>query len=208
MEKLKYSILVCAYSNGWQFNRYFYIHPSEKKCTNITQGINIAAQKAVGEYIVIVADSNVLLSFNLLSKIDEYITPATVVLSSGTTNDYKLSPDGMIETEYKHDDPDKMTDICKDLLTKMGWPCNPLNLKLIDGKWRQPQAHHGHDCYIVAMAKEAFMGLGGYDENLNEWGTYHDKFVDRVTQTLKSRLLKGVRIVHQYHRVWKQQEAT
>lgn len=184
--------------------RYWYIEPEKKRCTNITQGINLAAQMAAGEYIVIVADSNVLLSFNLLDKIYNLIDPDTLVLSTGPTNDVKISPGGTKESEYAWVSPAEAAKINDRLLKKMGWPCDPLNLKLISGHHRYPPPHQVRDCYIAAMAKDKFTAYGGYDESNDQWGPYHEFFLDNMAAYLdKEKHLTDVKIVHQYHRVLK-----
>lgn len=182
--------------------RYFNIEPEQKRCKNITQGINLAVSKAVGKYVVIVADSNVLLSFNLLSSIDRLIDDDTVVLSSGT-NDVKISPDGNYDSEYWLGDPQKMAELNYKLLIKMGWPCDPINLDLSKVGYRFPPPHRGLDCYIVALAKSQFLQKGGYDESKVSWGEYHQEFVKRMLDGSKLAALQGVRIVHQFHRVFK-----
>lgn len=250
MEKLKFkfSILVCAYSNGYQFNNFLYtacmqdlenyeiiivdngtanneiywawqkaifrhkihyhfISPEEKKCRNITQGINKAASMASGEYLVIVADSNVLLSFNLLSKINELIDKNTLVLSAGKYNDVKISPNGNYANEYEKSNQYDMQDICAKILHDMGWPDDPLNLKLLDGKHRYPDPHENYDCYIVAMAQKDFFAIGGYNEDETQWGDYHSNFVKKCARILITKKLEGIKIVHQYHRVFKQEQA-
>ena len=124
----KFSILVCAYSNGYQFNNFlwtainqnfpdpFYeiividnatptmeirdacrevpyrrvkyrrIGIDEKKCRNITQGLNKAGQMAKGDYVVIVADSNLLLGYSLLSEIDSMVDRWKMVISGKGTD--------------------------------------------------------------------------------------------------------------------------
>ena len=243
MEKLKFSIVACAYGNNWQFENflctaisqahnsfeiiivdngtpnkkiqdiclmsrrkeprveYFRIEPEEKKCKNITQGINLAAQKAKGKYLVIVADPNVLLSFNLLRQLDE-IDLNTVMLSSGLS-DVKISPDGTYEVEYAKGVPGEMAEINESLLKEMGWPCDPASLNLLPGKHRFPPPHFTYDVYIVALSRKGFLELGGFDENVESWGEYHQKFVKGLTEKFSEKQIANVRIVHQYHRVLK-----
>jgi len=182
--------------------KYHFIQPRDKKCKNITQGINLAAREAKGEYLVIVADSNVLLSFNLLESIEALIDENCVVLSAGC-NDVKISPDGSYDTEYAAENSEKIAVINQQLLKDMGWPCDPLQLRLLQGKHRFPPPHLTFDCYIVALAKTAFLDQGGYNEDQKSWGEYHQVFVQKMTRAFQSRYLNGVRIVHQYHRVFK-----
>jgi glycosyltransferase involved in cell wall biosynthesis len=185
--------------------RYSRIANKHKHCTNITQGMNIAANQARGDYIVIVADSNVLLSFNLLEEIDKVIDKETLVLSTGPKNDVKISPGGSKNSEYGRIGPNKAAKINHVLLTEMGWPTDPLRLKLLSGKHRFPPPHLARDCYIAAMPREAFLLYGGYDESKTQWGPYHEYFLDGMASYLKKeRHLTGVRIVHQYHRVLKE----
>jgi hypothetical protein len=190
------------------FVRYLRIANENKRCTNITQGINLAASVASGEYIVIVADSNVLLSFNLLSKIDKVIDKDTLVLSTGPKNDVKISPGGSKRSEYG---PCEVQDAARtndELLSQMGWPCDPLKLRLLNGKHRFPPPHMARDCYIAAMPRDAFISYGGYDESQSQWGPYHEFFLDAMAKYLpKEHHLKGIRIIHQYHRVLKEQHA-
>ncbi len=181
--------------------RYFRIEPEGKKCKNITQGVNIAAQKARGKYIVIVADPNVLLSFNLLQTLDG-IKENTVYLSAGFS-DIKISPDGTYESEYESADPTGMAAANSKLLAEMGWPCDPLCMKLIAGKHRFPPPHQVNDCYIVALLRSMFLQLGGYDESATSWGEYHMRFVSALKKSLKPVQINGARIIHQYHRVYK-----
>lgn len=181
---------------------YVFISQKDKRCRNITQGINLAASAAKGKYIVIVADPNVLLSFNLLESIEALIDDKSVVLSSGC-NDVKISPGGFYDSEYARENPEKMAAQNEQLLKDMGWPCDPLNLRLIAGKHRFPQPHQHFDCYIVALSRKNYLKFGGYDESQRSWGEYHQVFVERLTKKLQRRNLTGVRIVHQYHRVYK-----
>lgn len=181
---------------------YVFIHPEQKRCRNITQGINLAARHAQGEYVVIVADSNVLLSFNLLESIEALIDEKSVVLSAGC-NDVKISPDGSYDAEYAKDSSDKIAEVNEKLLEDMGWPCDPIHLKLIAGKHRFPPPHLTYDCYIVALSKENYLQSGGYDEDQRGWGEYHQNFVKGLTGRLQQRNLTGVKIVHQYHKVFK-----
>lgn len=246
MEKLDFSILVCAYGNPAQFSNflwtaycqdypdnyeivvvdnatpgaqientcracpgkvrkrinYIFLRPKDKRCKNIAQGINLAARKAKGKYLVIVADSNVLLSFNLLESIADFIDDGAVVLSAGC-NDVKISPDGSYDTEYAKQSAGAMAEANERLLEEMGWPCDPLHLRMVAGKHRYPPPHLTYDCYIVALSKENFFKFGGYDENQRSWGEYHQKFVSRMVSHLQQRNLVGVKIVHQFHRVYK-----
>jgi glycosyltransferase involved in cell wall biosynthesis len=199
--------LACAIHRGAYIDiHYSRITNKEKRCTNITQGINLAASMARGEYIVIVADSNVLLSFNLLEKINEIIDKDTLVLSTGPTNDVKISPDGKKSSEYGGIDYLKAAKINAKLLIEMGWAADPIKLKLIPGKHRFPPPHLARDCYIAAMPTDAFLSYGGYDESSTQWGPYHEYFLDAMAKHLdKERHLRGVRIIHQYHRVFKEQ---
>lgn len=191
--------------SGLRHVRYSRIANKNKHCTNITQGMNIAASHARGEYIVIIADSNVLLSFNLLDEINKVIDKETLVLSTGPKNDVKISPGGSKNSEYKQIGPDRAAKINNELLDEMGWVNDPLNLKLLPGKHRFPPPHLARDCYIAAMPREAFIACGGYDESKTEWGNYHELFLDSMAGYLKKeRHLTGVRIVHQYHRVLKE----
>lgn len=187
--------------------RYFKIEPENKKCLNITQGINYAASVATGKYVVIVADSNVLLSFNLLSSIDNLIDPDSIVLSSGK-NDVKISPTGSYQAEYERNDSGDMAKANADLLDQMGWPDDPNSLNLLPGKHRWPTPHLHDDCYIVAMARAKFLELGGYNEDQATWGEYHQNFVKSASSKLKRKELRDVRIIHQYHRVFKGEQDT
>lgn len=181
---------------------YIYLPQKEKRCRNINQGINIAAQKAAGKYLVIVADPNVMLSFNLLDSIDELIDDGSVVLSAGC-NDIKISPYGSHESEYGTKNPEEVANANDVMLDLMGWPCDPLHLKLIPGKHRYPPPHQTYDCYIVALSKNNYLKSGGMDEGIRSWGEYHQKFVKGLTKWLKPKHLHGVKIIHQFHRVYK-----
>jgi glycosyltransferase involved in cell wall biosynthesis len=250
MEKLKYSILVCAYSNGWQFSnflytvcnqdyqgnyeiivvdnnsptdeiynicmkyncrlskiRYFSISKEKKKCRNIAQGINKAAEMSAGEYLVIVADSNVLLSFNLLSEIDKDELKDHRINISGKGTDIKISPNGKFEKEYESRPQHEIAIECSDILDDMGWPNDPMNLKLIDGKHRYPPPHNNFDVYIVGMNKVLFFE-GPYNENAVSWGDYHSDFVKAKCKRYGHRRIENIRIIHQWHRVWKDADAT
>lgn len=188
-----------------KFVFYMRIEEKNKRCTNITQGMNLAALAALGDYIVIVADSNVLLSFNLLEKIDALIDPDTLVLSTGPTNDVKISPGGSKASEYADVDYEQGVQINTKLLSDMGWPCDPLLLDLSKVRHRYPPPHMARDCYIAAMSKEAFMSYGGYDESATKWGPYHEFFLDGMAKYLKyEKHLRGIKIIHQYHRVIKE----
>jgi glycosyltransferase involved in cell wall biosynthesis len=182
--------------------RYFNIRSEEKKCRNISQGINLAAEKATGKYIVIVADSNTLLSFNLLESIGKLIDSNVVILSSGM-NDVKISPNGNYDSEYWSGDPSKISRLNEKLLLAMGWPCDPINLDLTKVGHRFPPPHKGWDCYIVCLPRQYFLRHGGYDEKDSSWGEYHQNFVSDIASKLRPVNLKGVRIIHQFHRVFK-----
>jgi hypothetical protein len=187
------------------FVHYSRIMPGQKRCTNITQGMNLGALTAAGKYIVIVADSNVLLSFNLLNKIDEIIDEDTLVLSTGPRNDVKISPGGSKASEYGHVDHNEAASINSFLLQQMGWPDDPRKLKLLKGNYRFPPPHMARDCYIAAMSKDKFLSYGGYDESKTQWGPYHEFFLDNMARYLDKEVhLTDIRIVHQYHRVLKE----
>jgi glycosyltransferase involved in cell wall biosynthesis len=185
--------------------RYYEITPEEKRCTNIAQGINLAAQKAMGRYLVIVADPNVLLSFNLLSSISKVIKPTNIVLSAGPENDVKISPDGLQQTEYAKLKPEDMETHCELLLRDMGWPCDPLELKLLPGKHRFPPPHLQYDCYIAAMSRPNFYKFGEYPEKQTTWGRYHDEYLQMLAKNLDEIRLTDIRVVHQFHRVFKEE---
>lgn len=249
MENIKYSILVCAYSNGHQFHNFLYtacrqeiddkyeiivvdnatptteiydackrascylsrikyynIQPDQKKCKNITQGINFAAVMSKGEYIVIVADSNVLLSFNLLSEIDKIDGKQWKIIISGQGTDIKISPNGNGSTEYSRLSQKEMMNVNANILEKMGWPDDPYSLRLIEGKYRYPPPHNNFDIYIAAMHREVFLKQP-YNENLKSWGDYHANFIQNKCREYASIRLTDVKIIHQFHRVWKNEDA-
>jgi glycosyltransferase involved in cell wall biosynthesis len=181
--------------------RYFRIQPQDKKCKNIAQGINLAARNARGKYFVIVADPNVLLSFNLLKTIDG-IDQKTVMLSD-ISGDLKISPTGAVIDEYSDGDPARMAEINDSLLKEMGWSDDPLKLKLIPGKHRMAPPHLTYDCYIVAVSRDNFLISGGYYETDTSWGRYHEFFVHRLKDFLNVEFIKGIKVIHQYHRVLK-----
>lgn len=196
------SVYDCCPRKVKKYVHYHSIKREEKRCRNIAQGINLAASRAEGKYLVVVADSNVLLSFNLLEQIDALIDENSVVLSAGC-NDVKISPDGQHDTEYACLNAEHISNSNDVLLELMGWPCDPLQLRLIPGKHRYPPPHLTYDCYIVAMSKDNYFKLGGYDESCKEWGEYHQVFVEKATKALQSRRLQGIRVLHQFHRVYK-----
>jgi glycosyltransferase involved in cell wall biosynthesis len=182
--------------------RYFRIEPEFKKCKNIAQGINLAAEKANGEYLVIVADPNNMISFNLLKTMDG-INNNTVMLSD-ISGDLRLSPTGIYDDEYSNSEPPEiMAQINEQILKEMGWPADPLLLELIPGKHRMAPPHLAHDCVVVALSKENYLKFGGYDESAISWGIYHELFVRRLAEALDVEFLKGIRVIHQYHRVLK-----
>ena len=192
---------------GWPARikiKYYRIKPEDKICTNISAGINLAAQKACGSYFVIVADPNVLLSFNLLTKISKVIKINSLVLSAGPGNDVKISPDGLQQTEYANLNRKQMEKENERLLKEMGWPCDPLKLKLLPNKHRWPPPHLSYDCYIAAMSKTNFYKYGQYPTKQNQWGRYHDLYLQKLASNLNEIRLEDIRIVHQFHRVWKE----
>jgi glycosyltransferase involved in cell wall biosynthesis len=196
---------VCAHMMSYKINlQYYRIQPEDKKCTNISQGINLAASKAKGRFFVIVADPNVLLSHNLLSSISKAIKYDNVVLSAGPDNDVKISPDGRQQTEYRRLPTEIMQEKCAALLKEMGWYCDPIELKLLPGKHRWPPPHLRYDCYIVALSRMNFFKFGGYPTHETSWGRYHDIYTEKLSKNLKEVRLKGIRIVHQYHPVFKE----
>ncbi len=180
------------------------IEPENKTCTNISTGINIAAQGATGSYLIIVADPNVLLSYNLLSSIDKIIKHDSLILSAGPTNDVKISPNGLQQTEYAKMDRNQMSAQNEILLKEMGWPCDPLRLKLLSGKHRFPPPHLGYDCNIAPLSRMNFYKYGQYPTSETNWGIYHDKYLQKLALNLKEQRLQNVRIVHQFHRVFKE----
>ncbi len=182
---------------------YARIGAGQKQCRNITQGINIAARGAQGERFVIVADSNVLLSSNLLKEIDKSDDKQIVISGAGT--DIKISPDGNYSTEYAPKDHNQIAKENDLLLKAMGWPDDPLDLKLIEGKYREPDPHNAFDVYIVTMHRSQFVS---YDKNLSSWGPYHTNYVWSLCMKYGHRRLQNIRIIHQYHRVWKNEEQT
>lgn len=246
MEKIKYSILVCPYSNAEQFKNFLYtacmqdyqgkyevvvvdnvsptteikhacsrssdivkyyrIKEEDKKCTNITQGINLAADISTGEYIVIIPDPNVLLSFNLLSEIDKVCLKRWKIIISGLSTDIKISQNATLAEEYEKKGENEMAKINSALLLEMGWPNDPMKLKLIDGKHRHPPAHRGFEVYMVAM-HETHFSEGPYNENLTAWGPYHEDFVKAKCRRYAPERLKNIRLIHQLHRVWKSDRA-
>ena len=195
----------CTGWPSWINIRHYKIKPENKKCTNISQGINIAASKAKGRFIIIVADPNVIISHNLLSSIAKCINDKNVVLSAGPDNDVKISPDGRQRTEYKIMPKEFMEFECDTLLKSMGWYCDPLQLKLLPGKHRWPPPHLGYDCYIVALSKTNFLKFGKYPTEQTIWGRYHDIYTKMLATELEEVRLKGIRIIHQYHPVFKEQ---
>ena len=93
------------------------------------------------------------------------------------------------------------------LLKDMGWPDDPLNLNLINGKYRYPPPHNLYDVYVVGMNTTIFFE-GPYNENIRKWGTYHSDFVKYKCNRYGFRRLDNIRVIHQYHRVWKDEEST
>jgi len=247
MEKIKYSILVCPYSNVKQFEnflftarmqdyqgkyevivvdnasptdeikyicskfsditKYYRIKEEDKKATNITQGINLAANISTGEYVVIIPDPNVLLSFNLLSEIDKVPLKEWKIIISGLKTDIKISQYATLAEEYEKRNENEMAEINSRLLLEMGWPDDPMKLKLINGRHRFPPAHIGFEVYMVAMHRVHFF-KEPYNENLIEWGTYHENFVTTKCRQYAWERLRSVRLIHQLHRVWKNERAT
>ena len=156
---------------------------------------------AKGKYLVIVADPNVLLSFNLLRHID-HIDENSVMLSD-ISGDLKISPTGTYQDEYANDNAAVMANINASILKEMGWPADPLKLKLIPGKHRMAPPHLAYDVYITALSRDNFLKFGGYDEGSKSWGIYHELFVRNLASKLRLEFIKGVRVIHQYHRVYK-----
>lgn len=185
---------------------YLPISPADKKGTNISQGINLAARAAKGDWLAIIADTNVLLSFNLLSAIASARKPGRLILSRGGLTDVKISPLGTRQSEYARLSPKEMARENDALLVELGWPCDPLRLRLQHGKHRFPPPHAGYDCYLAALERSAFLASGGYQEG-GGWGTYHQSFLQSLASRMEEHLLSGVRIVHQYHRVYKEEIA-
>lgn len=198
-------IRACLNVESWmQFDQLVYqrIVPTQKQCTNITQGINCAARHATGERFLIIADSNVLLSSNLLAEIDQHNDNQITISGAGT--DIKISPGGDHNSEYSPGDHKQIAKLNAALLKEMGWPDDPLNLKLIYGKWRSPDPHNSFDVYAVAMNRSQFTP---YNEKMLSWGTYHADYVKAKCLQFGHRRIQNVRIIHQYHRVWKDREA-
>jgi hypothetical protein len=96
---------------------------------------------------------------------------------------------------------------CYNILSKMGWPNDPMKLKLIDGKHRYPAPHNAFDIYVIAMHKTLFFE-GPYNENLKQWGDYHSNFVKYKCKKFGYTRLTNTKIIHQFHRVWKSEQAT
>jgi hypothetical protein len=186
-------------------NCFFMRIPSaHKQCKNSAQGINMAAVMANGEFLVIIPDPNVLLSYNVLHAIlQQKGNRHTIISGKGT--DIKISPHGMTKEEYAEDSAHQMALENSRLLQQMGWPKDPAELTLIPGTWRRPGPHNGFDVYLAAVHHNVFEP---YDETINAWGTYHNDWVRRMTERSgKYCRLKDVTIIHQFHRVWKNEAA-
>ena len=181
---------------------YMRIDPSEKKATNPTQGVNMGAREGVGEYLVVVADSNVLLSYNLLSEIDRIIKPNIFFTSSKC--DVKISPEGTKESEYVELE-NKWEINCK-LLRRLGWPKDPrlFNLDLV--RHRYPPPHNKYDVYVFGMNRIKWIADGGYDETDNKWGLFHENTLMKFCRKYEWKILTNTRIVHQYHGLHKGKE--
>jgi hypothetical protein len=194
----------CLNVGAWQeFDQLVYqrIVRTQKRCTNIAQGINAASRSASGEHLVIVADPNVLLSFNLLDRINSLM--AGKVLISGAGTDIKISPSGCHNSEYCREHPGRMATANSRLLNAMGWPDDPTDLELIPGTWRAPDPHNQFDVYVAAVPKNYFETL----EETGGWGQYWANWLQSICLRRGFRRLDGVRIIHQYHRVWKAEES-
>lgn len=174
---------------------YMRIDPSEKKTFNTTQGTNMGAQAAVGEIIVVLADPNVLLSYNFLSEVDNLMNYGIIVTSSNC--DVKLSPKGTKDSEYE--DIEGKEDINSEFLSKLGWPKDPMDFNLDLVPHRYPPPHQNHDVYVFAMSRELFLKDGGYDESETGWGLYHTNLVKKFCHQYTWIKLRNVRVVHQYH---------
>lgn len=174
---------------------YMRIDPSEKKTKNITQGINTGARAAIGDYLVIISDSNVLLSYNLLSKIDEVIDENMIVTSTGC--DIKLSPEGTHKSEYSNEENKAI--INRQILSVLGWPKDPMAFSLDLVSHRYPWQHGDYDVYMVAMDRKLFLQEGGYLELDGKWGKYHYFFVKKLCTKYVCKRLYDIRIIHQYH---------
>lgn len=185
-----------------KFKVHKYTKMINKNCRNITQGINYAAENARGKYIVIIADSNVLLSFNLLKEIDRARKKAPIVISGGHNCDVKISLTGDYDSEYAQIDPEIMARTNQLILKEMGWPADPSALKLIPGKYRFPDPHKNFDVYMVAMPKRIFLEEP-YNDQQKTWGPYHQDFVRKKCEEHGFASVENARIIHQWHRVWK-----
>jgi len=173
------------------------IPKEERKTTNITQGINLAAQQATGEYIIIIADSTVIVSYNMMSEIDKVARPGSIVLSSKC--DVKVSFGGRSDEEYIYESDAKGFDDTMLILNGMGFDKNkdPFYLKLIPGFYRFPWQHETYDVYMICLIRNQFPG---YDENITE-RAYHRLLVAALANRLKPVLLQGkIRIVHLLHK--------
>ena len=193
---------ICKDVSAWTgYPHIIYERIDRRTCSNITQGINIAAKIASGRHrLTIIADSNVLLASNFIRSIERH--PGVVISGAGV--DVKISPEGSINCEYAPHDPRKAAEQNARLLKQMGWPDDPLNLQLIPGKHRLPDPHNNYDVYAISMPRNKFVP---YDTKNTVWGTYHADYVKAMCRDGFSRL-SGTRIIHQFHRVWKSQEAT
>lgn len=146
---------------------------------NISQAINIAAEKAQGQYIVILSDSNLLISFNVLMKITLAINKNTLVLSSGPDNDIQL---------------------LTDKIEKLGFPCDPYDMDLPDESFKNLPSHMMRGAFISAIHTESFIMYGGYDETSTEDDMYHESFMNGMASFMRYEChLTDVRAIRQYN---------
>jgi hypothetical protein len=177
------------------------IDPEHKDSYNSAKGLNIATDRASGEYIALLADSNVLLSDNLTEDIRALIGPWSLVTSY--TREYRTSPEGTYQSEYSCDDKDEADRQCKTILDSIGWPCDIGEVDLDNKYIRDPAKQLGIDSYLIALKRDFFIDSGGYSEQRRYWGRWSVDKNLQLAQRLKVVPLQSSRIIHQFHHMTK-----
>jgi hypothetical protein len=150
------------------------IDPEHKDSYNSAKGLNIATDRASGEYIALLTDSNVLLSDNLTEDIRALIGPWSLV-----------------------------TRQCKTILDSIGWPCDIGEVDLDNKYIRDPAKQLGIDSYLIALKRDCFIDSGGYSEQRRYWGRWSVDKNLQLAQRLKVVPLQSSRIIHQFHHMTK-----
>ncbi len=184
---------------------FFRIDPKTKTSYNGAYGLNFGSKKASGEYVILLTDSNVIFSDNLVEEVGQLAGHWTLVTSY--TREYRTSPDGTYKSEYSCKDEGEANQQCKTILESMGWPCDVGKVDLNNKYIRDPTSQLGIDSYLIALKRSVFLESGGYSEEDIYWGRWSVNKNLELASHLRVQPLKDSRIVHQFHHMTEDNKA-